>query len=94
MTIPANVDDLKKFKPWREEEKPEYETFIEEMSGYDFEPKITIDGDMATIEHIAVFFHNRFSKCRATVHYNGKRKIENFEFESVDIFKFSKHFCF
>ena len=95
MTIPANIDELKKFKPWREEEKPEYETFIEDMSGYDFEPKITIDGDMATIEHIAVFFHNRFSKCCATIHYNRKvRKIEEFKFESVDIFKFSKHFCF
>ena len=95
MSIPADIDDLKKFKPWREEEKPEYETFIEEMSGYDFEPKITIDGDMATIEHIAVFFHNRFSKCRATVHYNGKtRKIENFEFDDTTIFEFEAHFCY
>jgi hypothetical protein len=95
MTIPANIDELKKFKPWKEDEKPEYEKFIEEMFGYDFKPKIAIDGDVATIEHIAVFFHNRFSKCCATIHYNRKvRKIEEFKFESVDIFKFSKHFCF
>ena len=95
MTIPANVGDLKKFKPWREDEKPEYEKFIEAMSEYDFAPKITIDGDVATIEHIAVFFHNKFSKCCATARYNKEtRKIEDFKFESTDIFKFSKHFCF
>ena len=95
MKIPANVDDLKKFKPWRENEIPEYEKFIEAMSRYDFAPKITIDGDIATIEHIAVFFHNRFSKCCATVHYDRKtRKIDEFKFESTDIFKFSKHFYF
>lgn len=95
MKIPANVDELKNFKPWKEDEKPEYEKFIEVMSEYDFAPKITIDGDVATIEHIAVFFHNRFSRCRATVHYNRtERRIEEFEFESTDIFKFSKHFCY
>ena len=95
MMIPANVDDLKKFKPWRDDEMPEYEKFIEAMSRYDFAPKITIDGDIATIEHIAVFFHNRFSKCCATVHYDRKtRKIDEFKFESTDIFKFSKHFYF
>ena len=95
MKIPANVDDLKKFKPWIENEIPEYEKFIEAMSEYDFAPKITIDGDVAIIEHIAVFFHNRFSKCCATVHYNRKtRKIDEFKFESTDIFKFSKHFYF
>ena len=95
MTIPADIDGLKKFKPWKEDEKPEYEKFIEAMSGYDFAPKITIDGDVATIEHIAVFFHNRFSKCCATVYYNREMcKIEKFEFDSADIFKFSKHFCF
>ena len=95
MTIPANVGDLKKFKPWREDEKPEYEKFIEAMSEYDFAPKITIDGDVATIEHIAVFFHNKFSKCCATARYNKEtRQIEDFKFESTDIFKFSKHFCF
>ena len=95
MTIPADIDGLKKFKPWKEDEKPEYEKFIEAMSGYDFVPKITIDGDVATIEHIAVFFHNRFSKCCATVYYNREMcKIEKIEFDSADIFKFSKHFCF
>ena len=95
MKIPANVDDLKKFKPWIEDEKPEYEKFIEAMSEYDFAPKITIDGDVATIEHIAVFFHNRFSKCCATVHYNREtRQIDEFKFESTDIFKFSEHFCY
>ena len=95
MTIPANVGEMKKFKPWRDDEMPEYEKFIEAMSRYDFAPKITIDGDVATIEHIAVFFHNRFSKCCATVHYNRmERRIEEFEFESTDIFKFSKRFCF
>ena len=72
----------------------EYEKFIQETE-FDFTPKIIINGDVATIEHIAVFFHNRFSKCCATIHYNRKvRKIEEFKFESVDIFKFSKHFCF
>ena len=92
MTIPANIVELKKFKPWREDEKPEYEKFIKEMSEYDFEPKITTDGDVATIEHIAVFFHNRFSKCCATVHYNREtRKIENFEFEDTTMFKFEAH---
>ena len=93
MAIPANVGELKKFRPWKENEIPEYEKFIEAMSEYDFAPKITIDGDVATIEHIAVFFHNRFSKCCATVHYDRKtRKIDEFKFESTDIFKFSKHF--
>lgn len=95
MSIPADIEELKKFKPWKEDEKPEYEKFIEEMSGYDFEPKITIDGDMATIEHIAVFFHNRFSKCCPTVHYNREtHKIEEFKFESTDIFKFSQNTWF
>lgn len=95
MAIPANVGELKKFRPWKENEIPEYEKFIEAMSEYDFAPKITIDGDIATIEHIAVFFHNRFSKCCATVHYDRKtRKIDEFKFESTDIFKFSKHFYF
>ena len=95
MAIPANIDELKKFRPWKENEIPEYEKFIEAMSRYDFAPKITIDGDIATIEHIAVFFHNRFSKCCATVHYDRKiRKIDEFKFESTDIFKFSKHFYF
>ena len=95
MRIPANVDDLKKFRLWIDEEIFEYEKVIEAMSKYDYEPKITIDGDVATIEHIAVFFHNRFSRCRATVHYNRmERRIEEFEFESTDIFKFSKRFCF
>ena len=94
MTIPANVGELKKFRPWKEDEKPKYEKFIEETE-FDFAPKITIDGDVATIGHIAVFFHNRFSKCCATVHYNREtRKIEDFNFESTDIFKFSKHFYF
>ena len=93
--IPAKIDDLKKFRPWIDEEIFEYEKVIEAMSKYDYEPKITIDGDVATIEHIAVFFHNRFSRCRATVHYNRmERRIEEFEFESTDIFKFSKRFCF
>ena len=95
MRIPANVDDIKEFRPWIDEEIFEYEKVIEAMSKYDYEPKITIDGDVATIEHIAVFFHNRFSRCRATVHYNRmERRIEEFEFDSTDIFKFSKRFCF
>lgn len=94
MTIPADIEELKKFKPWKEDEIPKYEKFIQETE-FDFTPKIIINGDVATIEHIAVFFHNRFSKCCATIHYNRKiRKIEEFKFESVDIFKFSKHFCF
>ena len=95
MTIPANVDDLKKFKPWRDNEMPEYEKFIEAMSGYDFAPKITIDGDVATIEHIAVFFHNRFSLCSATAHYNKETcKIENWKFDDTTMFKFEAHFCY
>ena len=94
MAIPANIGELKRFRPWKEDEKPKYEKFIEETE-LDFVPKITIDGDVATIEHIAVFFHNRFSRCRATVHYNRmERRIEEFEFDSTDIFKFSKRFCF
>ena len=94
MTIPANIDELKKFRPWKEYEIPEYEKFIQETE-FDFAPKIIINGDVATIEHIAVFFHNRFSQCRATVHYNREaRKIESFKFDSTDIFKFSKHFCY
>ena len=95
MRIPANVDDLKKFKPWRDDEMPEYEKFIEAMSGYDFSPKITIDGDIATIEHIAVFFHNRFSLCSATAHYNKETcKIENWKFDDTTMFKFKAHFCY
>lgn len=94
MTIPANIDELKKFRPWKEYEIPEYEKFIQETE-FDFAPKIIINGDVATIEHIAVFFHNRFSQCRATVHYNREaRKIESFKFDSTDIFKFSAHFCY
>lgn len=94
MAIPANIDELKKFRPWKEDENPKYEKFIEETE-FDFAPKITIDGDVATIEHIAVFFHNRFSKCCATVHYDRKtRKIDEFKFESTDIFKFSQRFYF
>ena len=94
MAIPANIDELKKFRPWKEDEKPKYEKFIEETE-FDFAPKITIDSDVATIEHIAVFFHNRFSKCCATVHYDRKtRKIDEFKFESTDIFKFSQRFYF
>ena len=94
MTVPANIEELKKFRPWKEDEKPKYEKFIEETE-FDFAPKITIDGDVATIEHIAVFFHNRFSKCCATVHYDRKtRKIDEFKFESTDIFKFSQRFYF
>ena len=95
MRIPANVDDLKNFKPWRDDEMSEYEKFIEAMSGYDFAPKITIDGDVATIEHIAVFFHNRFSKCSATAHYNKETcKIENWKFDDTTMFKFEAHFCY
>ena len=95
MRIPANVDDLKNFKPWRDDEMSEYEKFIEAMSGYDFAPKITIDGDVATIEHIAVFFHNRFSKCSATAHYNMETcKIENWKFDDTTMFKFEAHFCY
>ena len=95
MRIPANVDDLKKFKPWRDDEMPEYEKFIEAMSRYDFAPKIIIDGDAATIEHIAVFFHNRFSLCSATAHYNKETcKIENWKFDDTTMFKFEAHFCY
>ena len=95
MKIPANVDDLKKFKPWIEEEKPKYDRFIETMSGYDYEPKITIDGDVATIEHIAVFFHNRFSKCCATAHYNKETcKIENWKLDDTTMFKFDARICY
>ena len=95
MMIPANVDDLKKFKPWRDDEMPKYEKFIEAMSGYDFAPKITIDGDIATIEHIAVFFHNRFSKCCATAHYNKETcKIENWKFDDTTMFKFDAHYSY
>lgn len=94
MTIPANLDELKEFKPWKENEILEYENFISETE-FDFRPKITIEGDVATIEHIAVLFHNRFSQCSATVHYNREaRIIENFELNDTDLFKFSKHFYY
>ena len=94
MTVPANIEELKKFRPWKENEKPKYEKFIEETE-LDFVPKITIEGDVATIEHIAVFFHNRFSRCCATVHYNREtRIIEKIEFESTDLLRFSKHIYF
>ena len=94
MTVPANIEELKKFRPWKEDEKPKYEKFIEETE-LDFVPKITIEGDVATIEHIAVFFHNRFSRCCATVHYNREtRIIEKIEFESTDLLRFSKHIYF
>ena len=94
MTIPANIDELKKFRPWKEYEIPEYEKFIQETE-FDFAPKIIINGDVATIEHIAVFFGNRFSKCCPTVHYNREtHKIEEFKFESTDIFKFSQDIWF
>ena len=94
MTVPANIEELKKFRPWKEDEKPKYEKFIEETE-LDFVPKITIEGDVATIEHIAVFFHNRFSRCCASVHYNREtRIIEKIEFESTDLLRFSKHIYF
>lgn len=94
MTIPANIEELKKFKPWKEDEILEYEKFIEETE-FEFAPKITIKDDVATIEHIAVFFHNRFSKCTAKAYYNAvDKKIEKFEFDNVDLFKFTSHFMY
>ena len=94
MTIPADIEELKKFKPWKEDEIPKYEKFIQETE-FDFTPKIIINGDVSTIEHIAVFFENRFSKCCPTVHYNREtHKIEEFKFESTDIFKFSQNTWF
>ena len=94
ITIPGNLEELKKFNPWKEEEIREYEKFIEETK-FDFEPKITINGNVATIEHLAVFFHNRISRCQATVHYNAKtRRIESFKFDNVDLFKFSPYFLY
>lgn len=94
MTVPANIEELKKFKPWKEDEILEYEKFIEETE-LDFAPKITIKDDVATIEHIAVFFHNRFSKCTAKAYYNAvDKKIEKFEFDNVDLFKFTSHFMY
>ena len=94
MTIPANIDELKKFRPWKEYEIPEYEKFIQETE-FDFAPKITIKDDVATIEHIAVFFHNRFSKCTAKAYYNAvDKKIEKFEFDNVDLFKFTSYFMY
>ena len=92
MTIPGNLEELKKFKPWKKDEIRGYETFIEETK-FDFEPKITIKGNVVIIEHLAVFFHNRISRCRATAHYDKKtRQIESFEFDSVDLFRFSPYF--
>lgn len=94
MTVPANIEELKKFKPWKEDEILEYEKFIEETE-LDFAPKITIKDVVATIEHIAVFFHNRFSKCTAKAYYNAvDKKIEKFEFDNVDLFKFTSHFMY
>ena len=94
MSIPADIEELKKFKPWKEDEIPKYEKFIQETE-FDFTPKIIINGDVATIEHIAVFFHNRFSKCTAKAYYNAvDKKIEKFEFDNVDLFKFTSHFMY
>ncbi len=94
MSIPTDIEELKKFKPWKEDEIPKYEKFIQETE-LDFEPKITIKDDVATIEHIAVFFHNRFSKCTAKAYYNAvDKKIEKFEFDNVDLFKFTSHFMY
>lgn len=94
MTIPANIEELKEFKPWKEDEKLQYEKFIEETE-IDFEPQITIKGNVATIEHIAVFFHNRISQCTAKAYYNAvDKKIEKFEFDNVDLFKFSPRYKF
>lgn len=94
MTIPGNLEELKKFKPWKKDEIRGYETFIEETK-FDFEPKITIKGNVAIIEHLAVFFHDRKSRCRATAHYDKRtRRIESFEFDSVDLFTFSPYFMF
>ena len=94
MTIPADIEEFKKFKPWKEDEIPKYEKFIQETE-FDFTPKIIINGNVATIEHIAVFFHNRFSKCTAKAYYNAvDKKIEKFEFDNVDLFKFTSHFMY
>ena len=94
MTIPGSLEELKKFKPWKEEEIREYEKFIEETK-FDFEPKITINGNMATIEHLAIFFHDRISRCQATVHYNAKTsRIESFDFDSVYLFEFTPYCIF
>ena len=94
MSILANIEELKDFKPWKEDEIQKYEKFIQETE-LDFEPKITIKDDVATIEHIAVFFHNRFSKCTAKAYYNAvDKKIEKFEFDNVDLFKFTSHFMY
>ena len=89
MTIPANIEELMRFKPWREIEIPGYWRFITETE-FDFDPKITINGDVATIEHIGVFFLNRICKCRATLRYNREaRIIENYELDDTKLFEFS-----
>lgn len=92
MTIPANIDELEEFKPWKDEDILEYEKFISEKA-LDFRPKITIDADVATIEHIAVFFHNRIVHRTVKVYYNAvDKKIDKFEFGNVDMFTFTPHF--
>ena len=94
MTIPKNLEELMNFRPWKENEIQEYEKFINKTK-FDFEPQITTDGNVATIEHLAVFFHNNISRCRATVFYNSEtRRIESFEFDSTDLFTFSPHYIF
>ena len=94
MTIPANLEEVKAFKPWREDEIPKYEKFLEETN-FDFEPKIILSGSVASIKHIGIFFHNRISQCHSKIFYNKEtRQIENFEFSSSELFKFSQRFYY
>lgn len=89
MTILANFEELISFRPWHKDEFVEYKKFIRETN-FEFEPKITIDGNVATIEHLAVFYENRISRCRTTARYDKEtRRIESFKFEYTDLFEFS-----
>ena len=94
MTIIGSMEELRKFFPWKEEEYIEYEKFINETE-FDFEPKITIFGNVATIEHMAVFYTNHISRRRVKLFYNEKERIiECFEIEDDDLFHFTPRMKF
>ena len=87
-----SIEDIKKAKQCSKE-TGYYPISI--MPGNQSEVLGNTNGNVATIEHIAVFFHNRFSKCTAKAYYNAvDKKIEKFKFDNVDLFKFTSRFMY
>lgn len=94
MTIIGDMEELRKFFPWEEEEYIKYEKFINETE-FDFDPKITLEGNVATIEHMAVFFTNHISHRKVTITYNKKERIiEDFKIEEDSLFHFTPRIRF